>query len=72
MYPSQAMYVSCEDCGLTLLRGEFERHVCDEGRRVAFQIARLRPELDRFDDEFGAWLGSPAGQFATFYAERTH
>jgi hypothetical protein len=43
-------------------RGD-DAHVCDEERRVTY-------ELFRFDGELGQWLVSPEGRFEQYYAER--
>ena len=45
-------------------------HVCDDERRQQFRLAEERGGIDRFDDEFAAWLTTPHGLFAQWLAER--
>jgi len=45
--------------------------VCDSGRRLEYQVFQERAAITRFDDELGAYLVSPHGQFELWYAERT-
>jgi hypothetical protein len=58
----------CPDCGH---RRATETHVCDPEQVVDHQVLRLRDEIDRFEKDFGAYLGSGAGAIAQWLAERT-
>jgi hypothetical protein len=60
----------CPECGASVARGDSETHACDEERRLDYLVIQHRDELERFDEELGAWLDSPAGQFAAWLAER--
>ncbi|MGH3109441.1 MAG: hypothetical protein ACRDQT_00820 [Gaiellaceae bacterium] len=46
-------------------------HVCDPEQLVDHQVLRLRDEIDRFEQDFGAYLRSGAGSIAQWLAERT-
>ena len=64
-------YMPCEGCGASLARGERVAHECDEQRRLDYELFRLlRDELRGFDEWLGAYLNSPAGRFAVYYAAR--
>jgi hypothetical protein len=60
----------CSECGASLARGEEDRHVCDEHRRLKYQLIQLRAEVAGFDDHLAAYLDSPQGRFELWYAAR--
>jgi hypothetical protein len=61
----------CEECGASLDRREREEHACDSDRRLEYQVFQERAVITQFDDELGAYLVSPQGQFEVWYAELT-
>jgi hypothetical protein len=63
-------YMTCETCGTSLSRAERERHICDRERRARFEAFQLRHEVAEFEREIAAYLKSPTGKFALYYAER--
>jgi hypothetical protein len=64
-------FMPCRHCGASVERGTEAQHECDDERRLDFALFQLRPEIERFDGELAAWLGTPSGRFERFYAERT-
>ncbi len=62
-------HMPCEHCGASVARGA--DHACDVDRLVEFQLFVLREEVAAFEEQLAAWLGTPEGAFACFYAERT-
>jgi len=62
-------HMPCERCGASVAYGEAD-HVCDDGRRVEFELFQLRSEIAAFDDQLREWLDSPPGRFEQFDAER--
>ncbi|HEU5362962.1 MAG TPA: hypothetical protein VFU56_06435 [Gaiellaceae bacterium] len=63
-------HLPCPDCGASLPVAGDPGHVCDEERRLEYRLVELRPEVERFAVEFGAWLETPDGRFAQFIAEQ--
>lgn len=64
-------YVTCAECGATVLQSQFDDHVCDRGRWLDYQVCRLRPTIRRFyDEDLPRWLESSEGRFEVFWAER--
>jgi len=63
-------YMPCVECGQSLARTERETHVCDERRRLDYEVFQLREAIERFDVDLGAYLTSPRGRFEKYYAER--
>lgn len=63
-------YMPCELCGTSLSRAEREGHVCNAERRARYESFQLRHELAELDREVAAFLDSPSGRFAVYYAER--
>jgi hypothetical protein len=47
------------------------RHVCDPERVVEYLLIKCREEIERFDGDLAEDLGSPAGRFALWDAERS-
>ena len=62
-------YVSCDDCGASVVRDESGGHECDPERRLDYLIFHLRDEVGRFEAELCAYLDSPTGRFESWYAE---
>lgn len=62
-------HMPCPDCGASVPVGDLE-HSCEEERRLDYRLTELRPEIERFDDDFAAWLVTPDGLFARFLAEQ--
>jgi hypothetical protein len=63
-------YMPCERCGAALAPTEQELHVCDPERRAQFEAFQVRHELAELDRQVAAFLESPRGRFAVYYAER--
>ncbi|MEZ5101997.1 MAG: hypothetical protein R3C15_19790 [Thermoleophilia bacterium] len=63
--------VLCPGCGVRVTTETLDDHVCELERFVGHQMARLRPEIARFEDELAVYLGSPRGRFELWYAART-
>ena len=61
-------YMPCSECGASLARGEEADHVCEEERRLRYQMIQLREEIAGFDDGLAAYLDSPRGRFEVWYA----
>ncbi len=66
----QPAYMPCEECGASVPVGERDEHVCSERRRLEYRLFQLRAELAVFEEQFAAYLESPQGRFALWYAER--
>ena len=60
----------CPECGASLSRAASGEHVCDEERLLDFRLFQLRGEIASFDAQLSAWLGTAAGRFAAWLAER--
>jgi hypothetical protein len=60
----------CPECGASVLTAEMDEHVCSRERRLDYQMFQLRAEIASFDLHLAAYLASPSGQFAEYYAER--
>ena len=68
-YP-QSQYKPCQSCGAPVLVEEETAHECERQRYVEYQMLLLRLQIAAFDQEFGDWLRTPYGRFATYYAAR--
>jgi hypothetical protein len=66
---AHSKYVPCPECGASLAGEEPEEHVCDDQRRLDFQMFRMRSHIARFEDDLAAFLQTPEGQFEAWYAE---
>ncbi len=66
----QSTYMPCGECGASVARGERDGHACERERWLSYQVFQRREEIERFDDELGAFLESPRGRFELWYAER--
>jgi hypothetical protein len=64
-------YLPCPDCGAAVDRAAEEEHVCEEERRLDFQLFRLRSEIEGFERGLAEYLATPAGRFAVYYARRS-
>jgi hypothetical protein len=67
---AHSKYMPCPECGASLAHEEREEHVCDDERKIDFQMFRLRGRIARFEADLGEFLASPAGRFEAWYAER--
>ena len=64
-------YMPCPDCGASVfVHGEKAAHVCDEDRRLDFDLVEFREEIGRLEPELAEWLETPHGLFAVWLAER--
>ena len=63
-------YLACDACGSFLSRLDRETHACDSARRARFEAFQARQELAGFDRQLAAFLQSPPGRFAVYYADR--
>jgi hypothetical protein len=66
---ANSKYMPCPDCGASLAGDEPDEHVCEEGRRIDFQMFRLRGQIARFELDLADFLATPTGRFETWYAE---
>lgn len=60
-------HVPCEECGASVAREQRDSHMCDEARRLLFQVRR---QLAGFEAEVAEFFASPTGRFELWYAER--
>jgi hypothetical protein len=67
---AHSKYMPCPECGAALAGEEPDDHVCDEQRRIDFQMFRMRGGIARFEIDLGAFLASPVGRFESWYAEQ--
>lgn len=63
-------HMPCDRCGESLHRAAAAEHVCDEDRRLAYDLFPVRDEVGRLETDLSAWLDSPAGRFAQYDAAR--
>lgn len=61
----------CERCGASIDRRAAGAHACEERRRLDYLVFHFGSEILALEAELAAWLETPAGRFALFYAERT-
>jgi hypothetical protein len=66
----QPQFMPCPECGASVPTAEMDTHECSEERRLDYQMFQLRAELASFDLQLAAFLASPRGRFAMYYAER--
>jgi hypothetical protein len=66
----QPHHLPCPTCGESVARGNDDRHICDDERRLDYLLVQHGDELKAFDDALTRWLHSPAGRFAAWLAER--
>jgi hypothetical protein len=67
---AHSKYMPCPECGASLACEERDEHVCEDERRLDFQMFRLRGAIARFEIDLGEFLASPAGRFEAWYAAR--
>jgi hypothetical protein len=67
---AHSRYVPCSECGASLAGEEQNGHVCEDERRLDFQMFRLRGQIARFELDLGQFLESSAGRFEAWYAEQ--
>jgi hypothetical protein len=60
----------CPDCGAAVERAHADKHLCERGRLVDYQMFQLRDELADIETELGAYFDSPEGRFELWRAER--
>jgi hypothetical protein len=65
-----AEYRPCPYCGVPVNQAQDEQHECDPERRVDWELFVMRDEVQAFDRDLVDWLGTPAGRFEVWYAER--
>ena len=63
-------HMPCPECGASVAAGELDEHMCDEERRLDYQLFQLRADVAAFDVALSAYLESPQGRFAVWLAER--
>lgn len=68
-FPS-SQFMPCPRCGASVAVAEHAAHVCDETRRVEYELFQLREDVARLEPELGDYLDSPHGRFEQWYAER--
>ena len=68
MFPSR--YLPCPDCGDSVERTNIIEHVCDDERRLDYQMFKLRDEVQAVEAQIGAYLSTRRGQFELWYAQR--
>ena len=66
---AHAKYMPCPECGASLAGEEPDEHVCDDERRIDFQMFRLRGQIARFELDLAQFLETPGGRFEAWYAE---
>jgi hypothetical protein len=66
----QPRYMPCVECGAAIERGSEQEHVCDQARLLDYQVFQLRDEVEAIDAELAAFLDTPQGRFALWWAER--
>jgi hypothetical protein len=66
---AHSKYMPCPECGASLAGEEPDEHVCDEERRIDFQMFRLRGQIARFELDLAQFLDTSAGRFEAWYAE---
>ena len=60
----------CPDCGGSVhVDDQTEAHLCDEDRRLDFELVEFREEIERLERELAEWLETPQGRFAAWLAE---
>jgi hypothetical protein len=67
----QSRFMPCPECGASVDQVEDDQHVCEDERRLTYQLFHLRGEIEELDDALARYLESPRGRFEQWYAERT-
>ena len=60
----------CGDCGESVAKADRDEHVCELERWVDYQLFLQKAEVERFENDLGAYLDSPEGRFQAWDAER--
>jgi hypothetical protein len=61
-------FAPCPECGEALAPFEVDGHECDEELWLDYQMELLRHHVGRFEWDLLAWLKTPHGQFAAYWA----
>lgn len=65
-------HMPCPNCGASIpVQDPTAAHVCHDDRRLDFQLAELREEIEGLERDLAAWLETPHGRFAAWLAKRT-
>lgn len=67
---AHSKYIPCPECGASLAGEDPDDHVCDEGRRLDFQMFRMRSNIARFEEDLAEFLETSAGKFERWCAEQ--
>ena len=70
MFGFQSQFMPCSECGASVQRSETDEHVCEQERRLDYQMLQLREEIDGLAWEISAYFASPQGRFELWCAER--
>jgi hypothetical protein len=63
-------HMPCPDCGASVpVHDRAVAHVCDEDRRLDFQLVEHGDEIEGLERALGDWLATPQGRFAAWLAE---
>lgn len=60
----------CAECGASVTVGAESSHVCDERRRLEFQLAALQPATASLDDDLRDFMATREGRFEAWLARR--
>jgi surface antigen len=63
-------HTPCPECGESVAKTELDGHVCERERWLDYQLFQQRGEVEALEEEYRAYLDSPAGRFAIWYAAR--
>jgi hypothetical protein len=63
-------HMPCTECGASVASDDRDEHDCDPERVLDYRMFQLRHETEAFDVELDAYLDSPRGRFALWYASR--
>jgi hypothetical protein len=66
----QPAFTPCSECGASVPNKELAEHVCEQERWLDYQLHVQLAELERFEDDLGAYFDSPEGRFQQWDAER--
>ena len=63
-------YLDCPSCGTSVAPAALGRHRCDDRHRDDHEQRIAVESAASLDRDFGAYLATPEGRFAEFYAAR--
>ena len=66
----QPRHMPCSICGAAVERSRESEHVCDNDRRIDYEMFHLRDGIETFAAELAAYLETPRGRFERWYAAR--